>query len=39
MNGAMLLYLSADGSFSTVKHPQDCEFVFICVKFLAVGFF
>lgn len=24
--GALLLYISADGCFSTTKHPQDCEF-------------
>lgn len=24
-NGAMLLYISADGAFSTSKHPQDRE--------------
>lgn len=23
--GALLLYISADGCFSTTKHPQDCE--------------
>lgn len=23
--GALLLYMSADGCFSTTKHPQDCE--------------
>lgn len=24
--GALLLYISADGCFSTTKHPQDCKF-------------
>lgn len=24
-SGALLLYISADGCFSTTKHPQDCE--------------
>jgi len=24
-NGALLLYLSADGCFSTVKHPEESE--------------
>lgn len=23
--GALLLYISADGCFSTTKHPQDCK--------------
>lgn len=23
--GALLLYMSADGCFSTTKHPQDCK--------------
>ena len=23
--GALLLYVSADGCFSTTKHPQDCK--------------
>lgn len=26
--GALLLYISADGCFSTTKHPQDCKFAF-----------
>lgn len=26
-NGALLLYMSADGCFSTTKHPEDCEFI------------
>lgn len=26
LNGAMLLYLSADGCFPTTKHPQDCKY-------------
>ena len=24
--GALLLYISADGCFSTTKHPQDCKY-------------
>lgn len=24
-NGVLLLYLSADGSFANIKHPEDCE--------------
>lgn len=27
-NGALLLYLSADGCFSTTKHPEDSMFLF-----------
>lgn len=26
--GALLLYISADGCFSTTKHPQDCKMIF-----------
>jgi hypothetical protein len=26
--GALLLYISADGCFSTTKHPQDCKSLF-----------
>lgn len=26
--GALLLYLSSDGCFSTTKHPQDCKLIF-----------
>lgn len=26
--GALLLYISADGCFSTTKHPQDCKIAF-----------
>ena len=26
-NGALLLYLSADGCFSTVKHPEDSKYL------------
>lgn len=32
-NGAMLLYISADGAFSTSKHPQDrkcIDIIFLC---------
>lgn len=25
--GALLLYMSADGCFSTTKHPQDCKMI------------
>lgn len=25
--GALLLYMSADGCFSTTKHPQDCKII------------
>lgn len=25
--GALLLYMSADGCFSTTQHPEDCEFI------------
>lgn len=25
--GALLLYISADGCFSTTQHPEDCKFV------------
>lgn len=25
LGGALLLYMSADGCFSTTKHPQDCK--------------
>lgn len=25
LGGALLLYMSADGCFSTTKHPEDCE--------------
>lgn len=25
-NGVLLLYLSADGAFANIKHPEDCEF-------------
>jgi Protein SCAI len=38
--GALLLYISADGCFSTTKHPQDCKslslsFVFSFAEFLS----
>jgi len=26
LGGALLLYMSADGCFSTTKHPEDCEY-------------
>lgn len=26
--GALLLYISADGCFSTTQHPEDCTFIF-----------
>lgn len=26
LGGALLLYMSADGCFSTTKHPQDCKY-------------
>lgn len=26
--GALLLYMSADGCFSTTKHPEDCKYFF-----------
>lgn len=26
--GALLLYMSADGCFSTTQHPEDCEYWF-----------
>ena len=25
-NGVLLLYLSADGVFANIKHPEDCEY-------------
>lgn len=25
--GALLLYMSADGCFSTTKHPEDCKYI------------
>lgn len=28
-NGALLLYISADGCFSTTKHPEDSKILFI----------
>lgn len=33
-NGAMLLYISADGAFSTSKHPQDRK----CIDILFLWF-
>lgn len=33
-NGALLLYMSSDGCFSTTKHPEDSEWYFsICNSF------
>jgi Protein SCAI len=32
--GALLLYISADGCFSTTKHPQDCEWKFWLMIFV-----
>lgn len=29
--GALLLYMSADGCFSTTKHPEDCKFSVISI--------
>lgn len=29
VNGALLLYLSADGCFSTIKHPEEGEYCFV----------
>lgn len=35
--GALLLYVSADGCFSTTQHPEDCSLIFLeCVKRLFV---
>lgn len=34
-NGALLLYLSADGCFSTTKHPEDSKYLvslYLCLK-------
>lgn len=27
-NGALLLYISADGCFSPIKHPEDCKYFY-----------
>ena len=35
--GALLLYISADGCFSTTKHPQDCKFKTIGLQLLAAN--
>lgn len=33
--GALLLYISADGCFSTTQHPEDCKFIqFFCGQFV-----
>lgn len=29
LNGALLLYISADGCFSTTKHPEDSNIIFV----------
>jgi len=31
-NGILLLYLSADGFFTTVKHPEDGEYVIAVIQ-------
>jgi Protein SCAI len=40
--GALLLYISADGCFSTTKHPQDCKLHFVisfdCSKINFISF-
>ena len=32
-NGAMLLYVSADGAFTSSKHPQDCKYFCLNPRF------
>lgn len=34
-SGALLLYMSADGCFSTTQHPEDCKFLkktYLCTQ-------
>lgn len=36
LGGALLLYMSADGCFSTTKHPEDCKFYYFYIKYTII---
>lgn len=36
LGGALLLYMSADGCFSTTKHPEDCEYITMLLMLLSI---